>query len=357
MARLGRAHPSRPLLTRKRVQVFRVVTLPVFETVDEFPPLVTAVPGANIYLPVFEAADEFPPLVLSYEQRYALPVFETADEFPELVVDVPIRAGQAITAAGQAELNGTVWGAGTDVRVLLPVEGWRSTPQLINLNVERPNRHGAWAARTLSQQRLVTLRLQPNSASDPTLIDDLLDAIDQVAYIGADETPISLVIRPYGAAQLVLGKVIDRHVDLDGDYNAGLPTVSVLFACADPRRYNIDRTGISISVSQTVQVINAGNTETHPLVRIPGPVTNPRISNGATGRLLAFSLSLDAGEQLVIDTDNGTATVDGDNVTSSLTGSSAPVDGWVLTRGANAITYTATSGGDELTLLYRDAWI
>lgn len=358
MARLGRSRPNRPILVRNRYEIRAAVALAAFETVDEFPSLQVDTPSVNLYLGVFETVDEFPALALSYGQHPTLGAFETADEFPPLIASVPILPGDQITQAGQIEWSYTLWGPGTDVAVLLPVEGWRSTPNIDNLNVARPNTHGAWPARKLVQQRLVTIRLQPNSATDPTLIDDLLDQIDAVTGIPEDETPLPLVIRGYGSPQLTYGQIIDRAVVMDGDYNAGLPTVSILIACDDPRRYNVRRSGAVVPVAQTVQVPNAGNIATHPEIRIDGPVTNPSLTNATTARTIAFSLTLAEGERLQIDTSTGNALVAGESVMSTLTGTSAPVGDFVLTRGVNSITYTALSGGTaSAVFLYRDAWI
>jgi hypothetical protein len=357
VARLGRSFPIRPRLIRRLPSIRVSLALTPFETEAEFPPLTVTTPSARVHLGSFETEAEFPPLTVTNGQRFTLTSFETEAEFPPLTVTTPVRPGDQITQPGQVEWNHTLWGPGTSFRVLTPVEGWRSMPQVDNLNVPRPSRHGAWAARKLVQQRLVTIRLQLDSASDPTQVDDLLAQLDTVTGIAEDETALPLVIRAYGAPQLAFGQVIDRDVQLDGDYNAGLPSVSVLIACDDPRRYNPDRTGVSIPAGDTVQAINAGNTATHPTVRLPGPITNPVLVNASTGRTIAFTLTVADGKQLVIDTDKGNATVDGDSVMSTLTGSSAPVADWVLTRGVNTLTYTVTSGNAPLTLLYRDAWI
>lgn len=358
MARLGRGIPNRPRVVKGRYTLQVNLTLPVFETVSEWPLVTVTTPNVNLFLPVFETTSEWPALTLAYDSNLALGIFETTSEWPEITVTIPTVPGDLITAAGQVEWDFTLWGPGTDVAVLLPVAGWRSLPQVDNLNVARPAQHGAWDGRKFAQQRLVTLKLQPNSGSDPTLVDDLLTQIDMVTGLPEDETPLPLVIRGYGDPQLAYGQVIDRAVDLDGDYNVGLPTVSVLIACADPRRYNVERTGVSLPVGVEVTLGNAGNIATHPTVRIDGPAVNPGLANADTGRSLSFLLTLAMGEQLVIDTFNGNATVGGDSVMSTLTGTSAPVNDFTLKPGSNRVTYSADSGGGiSPTILYRDAFI
>jgi len=358
VARAGRSYPNRPIIARGRYYRTADLALDTFEIEAEWPLVTVVTPSARVLLDSFEVEAEWPPVTLAYGQSPPLPTFEVEAEWPEITVTTPIRPGDSITMPGQVEWNGTLWGPGTNVAVLIPIEGWRSTPQIDNLNVSKPNQHGAWNARKLAQQRLVTIRLQPNSASNPEMIDDLLDEIDAVTGIADDDTPLPLVVRLRGAPQLAFGQIIDRAPDISGDYNAGIPTVTLLIACGDARRYGIDRTGVAIPVGGTAQVLNAGNTATHPIIRVTGPVVNPTITNAATGRILGFALTVADGAQLVIDTDKGNATINGDSVMSTLTGASAPVPGWVIKAGTNPITYTASSGGENpLTLLYRDAWI
>lgn len=357
MARLGRGIPNRPRVVKGRFTLQVSFNLPVFETTSEWPLLNVVTPNVNLNLPVFETTSEWPALTLAFDSNLNLGVFETVSEWPEIAVTIPPVPGDLITERGQVEWDFTLWGPGTDVAVLLPVAGWRSLPQVDNLNVARPAQHGAWDGRKFAQQRLVTLKLQPNSGSDPTLVDDLLTQIDMVTGLPEDETPLPLVIRGYGDPQLAYGQVIDRAVDLDGDYNVGLPTVSVLIACADPRRYNIQRTGVNLPVGEQVALSQSGNISTHPTIRITGPVTNPTLANADTGRTLAFLLDVLAGQQLVIDTFNGTATLDGESVTSAITGVSSPIFDFTLKPGTNRVTYSASEGGDLAVCLYRDAFI
>lgn len=357
MARAGRAHPNRPVVSRHPRMFGRSITLDAFETTSEWPALVVDTPNANLFLDPFETTSEWPAVSLSYEQIFTLGAFETVSEWPPITATVPILPGDSITTPGQVEWAGTLWGPGTQFRVQ-EISGWRSLPSIDNLNVSRPNTHGAWDARKLAQQRLVTIKLQLDSATDPELIDDLLDQLDQVTGIPEDETPLSLVIKAYGSPHLAFGQIIDRDVVLGGDYNVGLPQVSVLIACADPRRYNPDRSGVLIPAGGSEQVSNAGNIATHPIIRIDGPVTNPTIHNQTLDRRLSFLLALADGDRLTITTADGTAMVGDDSVMSTLTGTSAPVSDLVIGRGTNTISYSADAGGAAgAVFLYRDAWI
>lgn len=354
MARLGRSHPI-PVTIRGRLVFWQAtVELPTFELGWEFPALQVVSPSVAIPLPTFELGWEFPSLSLPI----GLPTFELGWEFPALAVVVPTKPGDNLTGAnGQVEWNGTLWGAGTSF-TLQEITGWRSLPQLDNLNVQRPSRHGAWPARRLAQQRLVTIRLQPNSISDPEQIDDLLAELDAVTGPLEDETEWPLVVKLYGDPQLAFGAILDRDVPNDGDYSVGAPSVSVLIVCSDPRRYSLSRTGVDLPLDTTITLTNAGNVSTHPIIRVNGPVLDPAVTNLTLDRVLQFSLELADGEQLVIDTDAGTAVIGSESQMQTLTGISVPVTEFVLARGANQVRFSAGDGGSNATtVLYRDAFM
>lgn len=359
MARSGRSYPNRPIIVRHPRMWDRTISLGPFESISEWPTIAVTTPNANVNLPVFESVSEWPALAFVRDQVFTLGAFESVSEWPTLTVTIPVKPGDSLTGAnGEVEWNGTLWGPTTNVRVRIPVDGWLGTPNIDNLNEPRPNRHGAWDARKLAQQRLVTIRLRPDSAADPTQIDTLIDQIAAATGIPDDEAPLPLVIKAYGAARLAYGQIIGRDVDMGEEYNVGLPTISLLIACADPRRYSLDRYGVTVPLSSTTGLGNAGNATAHPLIRIEGPVENPTLTNQTTDRTLELDIALLAGNVLEIDTDGGTITLAGASQMSSLTGSSVPVQDFVLSPGSNAILYTADSGGAEgADFFWRDAYL
>lgn len=355
MARYGRGYPAPSRQVGPNFRgVNQTVPLGSFGLTWSFPPLTVTSPSVTIPLASFGLTWSFPSMSLPI----GLPTFGLEWAWPSFSAVVAPRAGDQLTGAhGEVEWNGTLWGPSTNVSVLLPVEGWLGTPSVDNLNVARPGRHGAWDARKLAQQRLVTLKLQPNSATDPTNVHEFLDPIIAATGLSSSETPLPLVIKGYGEPKLAYGQVVDRPVTLDGDYNAGLPTVGVLIACGDPRLYSLLQHGVTVPLNVETALANVGNVETNPIVRLPGPVTDPVIENRTMGRKLQFSITLLDGDILEIDTDNGTVTLDGVNKMSTLTGSGiVPVQDWVLDGGSNAILFTAASGGlNGADVLWRDA--
>ncbi|MEU6710015.1 hypothetical protein ABZ897_00935 [Nonomuraea sp. NPDC046802] len=354
MARLGRSQPI-PVTNKGRLTYWQATApLSTFSLGWQFPAITVTSPSVTIPLGTFSLGWEFPGLSLPI----GLPTFALGWEFPAITVEVPTNPGDQLTGeAGQIEWNGTLWGPSTSFTVQ-EITGWRSLPALDNLNVQRPSRHGAWPARRLAQQRIVTIRLQPNSIADPTQIDDLLAELDAVTGVLEDETEWPLVVKGYGDAQLAFGAIVDRDVPMDGLYSVGAPTVSVMIVCSDPRRYSLTRTGVDLLLDEVIEVSNAGNVATHPLIRIPGPVVDPTLTNLTLNRVLQFSITIADGEQMVIDTDVGTVTIGSDSQMQTLTGISVPVTEFVLARGVNRLKYSSGSGGDApVVCLYRDAFL
>ena len=352
MARLGRGHPI-PVTHKGGLTYHQASTdLPTFSLDWAFPAVTVVSPSVTIPLPTFSLTWSFPFITLPV----ALPTFALSWTFPTVSAVVPVKPGDALTGAdGQLEWNGFLMGAGTLFRVQ-EIVGWRSLPPVSDLNVDRPSRHGAWPARKLTQQRVVTIKVRIDSGADPDDVDGLLDQLDAATGIPEAETPLPLVIKGRGDPQLAFGQITDRDIPMDGEWSVGLPGGAIQIVCPDPRRYSLLQHGVNVPLTTPTQLANTGNTGTHPLVRIHGPCTNPSVVNSTLGRTLAFTVSIADGDFLEVDTDNGTATMDGDNQMSALGAGSSPVQDWVLASGPNTITYTAATGGSNgVDILWRDA--
>lgn len=107
-------------------------------------------------------------------------------------------------------------------------------------------------------------------------------------------------------------------------------------------------------------VNNAGNTLSEPILTIRGPGTNFLINNVTTGVKLLLSLSLLAGEEVIINTSSlvGTAYKGNQSVFGLIT--RTPAGKWVnLAPGNNIIQFSTSSGGNSntrLTIQWRDAY-
>lgn len=359
MARAGRSYPNRPVLSRHPRNWDWAISLGPFETASEWPPVTVETPNANIVLPPFETASEWPDLDLAYDYRLILGPFETTSEWPDLGVSVPILPGDTITGNYQIEYNGTLLGGYGNIYQIVAgsVEGWDDLPAMDSANVSRPTWHGSWPGRYLSQERQITATIAIN-VGDSDDFNGAIATLRKLLTPPVEETGPPLVISTRDEVLLSLEAVADARTMPMGGYHAGWVPVAVRWVCADPRRYNVIRSGINIPVGATQQIDNAGNVASHPLLRIDGPIENPTITNAALSRTLQFAIGLNATQRLTIDTDAGNATVGGESVLSTLTGTSAPVSDFVFERGTNTITFTATSGGTAgMVTLYRDAWL
>lgn len=306
-------------------------------------PAPTVATGQSVTPPAVAAVAAVPvPSLVSGATITALSVAALA-RVPLPAISVPILPGDMIYADGQAEYGGALWG--TDRILVQEIAGWESLPSIDNGNVNRPTRHGAWVGRKQAQQRLVTIKMRLNSADDPTQVQALVREMRAATRIfdGPEET--DLVIRTYGEQLLARGAVIDRDIVLDSDWSVGQPAVSVLIACADPRRYDTTVVSAVIGNGASAAVVNSGDTSSHPIVRINGPATSPSVANLTTEKLLAFNITLASNERLEIDTNAGEVTLGGADRMSALSAVSVPPEAWFLTSGTNVISYSASSGG------------
>ncbi|MEU3162888.1 hypothetical protein [Streptosporangium sp. NPDC006930] len=357
MARLGFRAPFRPsLLPRRRFSIPARVVLPPLEDADEFPALSISTPNARVVLPPLEDVDEFPALSISWGRHFVLPVLEDADEFPAIRVDTPILPGDAMDGSpGQLEWNGFLLGRTTPYR-WIGLRGWRERPPNTAQNVPEPSSHGTLAVRPLLDQRTIqwTSRIRAPRDEIEAVVDALAQATPTLET--AEEWP--LVINDLGTPYLVMAQISRPGLEVvDQLLRLGHGKLVMEWICPDPRKYSLSRTGVNLPVGQTTVLLNAGNASSPPLIRIPGPAANPSLLNTALNRQLGFNLTVDEGEQLVIDPKKKTAYIGTDIVIGDRTLSSVPIPAWVLGRGANPILYTTTSGGGtDAIALYRDAW-
>lgn len=110
------------------------------------------------------------------------------------------------------------------------------------------------------------------------------------------------------------------------------------------------------STGGTVVITNDGTTESFPTVTITGPMSSPTVQNTTLGRYISLDLSIQAGEQIVIDMKNKTITKDGQSVIQNKVAGS---QFWWLNPGSNSIKVETSSGSDagSVQVSYRHAWI
>lgn len=100
---------------------------------------------------------------------------------------------------------------------------------------------------------------------------------------------------------------------------------------------------------------NAGNADTYPLIVITGPVSNPSITDPATGRVVSYNGSVDVGQTLRIDMSPFTreVTLDGIDRFTALTSAQ-----WItIPPNTTRLLQFAGSGSGTATATLYSAWV
>ncbi|GAA0969704.1 hypothetical protein GCM10009555_017310 [Acrocarpospora macrocephala] len=278
---------------------------------------------------------------------------------PTPAVLVPIVPGDQITGPGQIEWNGFLLGRGTPYG-LGNLEGWYDLPAIDTGNVAHPTRHGAESGRDLSQERIVTysgLTRAPRDDWEET-VEDLILATG----VGEDDTEYPLAIRLLDHVYTGMGKVTRRAVPVDKHFRLGHSRIVVQWTLSDPRLLSKLNSAV-IADGETQTILNAGNTATSPLIRIPGPSVIPQIlfeplvgGEVVDERLIEVDLTVADGENLIIDVKLGTISIGDTDHLDKLTGTSTSVPDLVLPAGQVRVSYTSEEGdAPPATVLWKHA--
>lgn len=287
--------------------------------------------------------------------------------------------GDTITSDGQIEWAGNLFGSGTSYR-WLELTGWDDLPGLDSGNVLRPNKHGAWSGRKLSQERIVTWSARISTAAAD--FGAAVTAFRRALPVVDDDTEQALVIRTRGGeTRLAYAAVSGRIIPNNPQAGIGRGQATVQWTASDPRLYGLDEwaqpipqplagSGLTYPLTYPLTygtapesgartVTNAGDTATPPTLVIHGPCTTPVVVNLTTGMQLELAVTMAASETLTVDVKAGTALLDGTDRQGSLTAASVPIEAFELTPGANDLTFRAAAflGGSSLDLTWRDAYL
>ena len=129
------------------------------------------------------------------------------------------------------------------------------------------------------------------------------------------------------------------------------------------RSYDLtfDRTYPASSVIGSRAVVNAGDVDAFPMIKIYGPCTNPVVSNMTQSKSLTFSgLTIAAGDYLEIDTRAKTIRTNSLAASSQYSKLVFPSSKWwTLSPGSNTVRFVPStfSSGAAMRVEWRDAWI
>jgi hypothetical protein len=253
-------------------------------------------------------------------------------------------------------------------------QGWAATPPVRLTLTDRPERHGAFDAPSYRGPRVITLEgtaIAPDRAAKES-------AKDRLAAVLADGSALLplVVTEPHRTRRALVRLGAESKI---ADRKAGAFEFSLTMTAPDPLRYSYGLNastcplpsssgGVTFPLSFPLDfgtgssggrllLDNAGTAPTWPVWRISGPCVQPVVTNTATGEELAFELTLQEGEFLVIDTDARSVLLQG---TASRRSALLPGSDWFALRpGATAVLFRARdyAPAARLTAEWRDAWL
>jgi hypothetical protein len=253
-------------------------------------------------------------------------------------------------------------------------DGWDDSPDVRLALESRPQDHGAFDGDAFNEARYITLA---GVAEAPDEVAAYV-ARDRVRAVCADLTarkPLVVTephrtrlchVRRAGRVRVgdVSGVLFDWQLDLVAPdhrkYAAVATTLTATLPTSGGSGFTFPLTfpftaAVPVGSTGTVVAVNAGDVAAPPLVTITGPVTNPIVENVTTGRRIALSYDLPAGQSLIIDFDNRAVLLNGSQPVDVLAAGSSY---WDLRPGSNEIRYTALTGttGSTMTLEFSSAW-
>ncbi|CAM5608922.1 hypothetical protein GCM10010329_17390 [Streptomyces spiroverticillatus] len=299
-----------------------------------------------------------------------------------------MAAGDLVTLPGHIQFGELLLGPHT-VYGWSTLTGWEDTPGNDSGNVNRSDGHGSYPGRLLAQARTITLDGMV-LRSDPGRMGAAVRALSVATALRDDELP--LVVRLDDAEPLlVFARCIRQAIPVaTGGYAVGVVKGAALqFEATDPRRYSLAEQVVEARLPQsepgldwhldpgpecldwpldfgapgstgTVAALNEGSAPAHPLVVFRGPVERPSLTNIATGDMLEYDIALAPDDELVVDTNAGTVTL---NSTASrlytVSNRSAPEQSFTLPPGSTQLAFRAAPGSSDprasVALRYRSA--
>jgi hypothetical protein len=277
-------------------------------------------------------------------------------------------ASPATISFGAVDGNGICW-------LWQKIDGWDTTDVQGAGVIPRSGDHGGWPSPAYYAPRTMTWTV---TASAPTqALRDLARSILQAA-VPVSDLAVLTYDEPVPKQALVRrsGKIPETYPTLAD------VTFSVLLVAPDPRKYGtqlksdvaytLNNSGIGFTlplalplalpaqpVGGTLQLLNAGNFETRPVVTISGPITAPALVNQTTGQTVSWSgLTVPAGSTLTVDFNVRQATLGGAGATAAYRPADAFSVWWTMPPGMSTIQLTGSADtGASMVCQWRDSYM
>ncbi|MEU4272974.1 phage tail protein [Streptomyces sp. NPDC026092] len=289
-----------------------------------------------------------------------------------------LAPGSLITQDGQIQWAGLLIGPGTPFAVdRSGLTGWEDLPEYDSSDAERPTSHGAWPGSRYAKPRKVggSVVLVPEYSAATAAVRALrqgLALLDEERW---------LTVRLHGELLTVRARIAQRVIPADqGFATQGSSKMSVQWLATDPRRYAVNEQTVTTVAPQpesgltwpltwpldwgratsTGDVVaeNTGSAATHPVITFHGPCSMPTVTERTSRRRLRYAIDLAAGDVLVVDTAEGTVTL---NNTASrrhtAMADSSPEELFLLEPGRTELAFRPDGAGQEalMTVRWRSA--
>jgi hypothetical protein len=285
--------------------------------------------------------------------------------------------------------NDFEFGGGNSVYQILSIDGLEDLPVIRNQDDNRGYQDGMWTGRDfLSGRNLVfTMTIRGDTNYNMNYYLDLLQANLVPQQQGTGLLQFQL---PGSDLQRIDARVRRRAIQINPDYSSGLATATYEFFCPDPRYYDNEEKSTDLTNATSIAgrtynrvytatatnpanpndtgmgygggagapnlITNDGWTTTYPEITIQGPAINPKVTNVTAGAFLLIDATIGTNDQLVLNTDYRTVTLNGVNRRALLNNSST----WFAAPpGTSYYTFTATGtdGNTACVVTWRNAYI
>ena len=190
-------------------------------------------------------------------------------------------------------------------------------PPKRNISVRGPFQQGETFYSFRYEKRIMTLAFHAVTSS-LALADARRDDIYTLWKGIEGETVTLKVVRDDGAVRLIDGEVVNMIDFPESIYERFGPTQSfaVQLECHNPFWRKQTTTVVSLAINDTTTIQYNGQVPAEPIISIVGPITNPVLTQGFTGKKIDFTgTTIGSGNNYQIDTRYGYKTVfDGSSV-------------------------------------------
>lgn len=285
----------------------------------------------------------------------------------------------ALGTDGQIGWGGLVFGDGTPYLIAeTGITGWEDLPDFDTGDTPRTADHGLWPGARYAQARVVTATLWLAPTTGAAVAAALAALRAATALTDAEQW---LTVQLHGETLAVAARMSQRAIPTDRQFLlSGTAKATLQWVATDPRRYlpatQSAATGMpqpesgllwpltwplnwaTQGVTGNLQLLNAGNVATHPVITFTGPCTNPQLNNPVTGAVLGYGITLAATDTLTVDTNTGQVLLNNTaNRRYTALPGSAPEESFTLPPGSTTLSYRPGSGQSptSMTVAWRSA--